>query len=96
MPGIKTSFQATGVSNTFIATRDSVCNYWADFTAGTGVGTVQLQVLHLDSGDWMPADETMTATMSVSKVAENTSSEQRHYRWNCSVYSSGTIHCYMQ
>ncbi len=93
--GITTNFTATGQSAEFPVTNDSTVLYWADFTTGSGVGTVQLQVKASD-GTWMPADAAVMATMGTAEVANATSTNTRHYRWNCSAYTSGTITCYLE
>lgn len=93
MPQIKTSFTATGTSEEFVVSGRTTVRFYADFTTGTGVGTVQLQALI--AGDWLPADAAVTATMDTVEVADGPSGEPMRYRWNCSAYTSGTIHCYL-
>lgn len=86
----KTDFTATGQSGS-ISGNETV-QYFADFSTGSGSGTVQLEV-QID-GDWLPADEAVSAHMDYVKVAQ--SSKKLVYRWNCTAYSSGTITCYLK
>lgn len=92
--GVKTSFTGTGQSDEFVVTNESTLAYFADFTTGSGSGTVQLQMRI--AGDWLPADAAVTATMTNIEVADSPSSDPRVYRWNCSAHSGGTIYCYMK
>lgn len=92
--GITTNFTATGTSAEFSVTNRSSLLYWADFS-GPGAGTVQLQV-KMSDGTWVPADSAVTATMATAEVADSPSTNTRHYRWNCSAYTSGTITCYLE
>lgn len=86
----KTDFTGTGQSSEVFGA--STVQYYADFTTGSGAGTVQLQV-QMD-GDWLPADEAFSADMDYVKVCETT--RRLVYRWNCTAYSSGTISCYLK
>lgn len=83
----RTSFTATGQSDTV---KGLYTRYYADFTTGTGVGTVKLEI-QTEEGNWIPADEAVTATMTVTKVAEP--GRISKFRWNCTAYTSGTIAC---
>ena len=88
-----TDFTATGQSPVFTVTGPSSVRYYADFSTGSGVGTVQLQC-QID-GDWLPADTAVTGDMTTVEVAYAPSSEPLKFRWNCSAYTSGTITCYL-
>jgi hypothetical protein len=87
---VKKAFTATGQSDE-IRSR-GIVTYYADYTTGSGVGTCQLQVML--GGDWCPADDAITASMTTVEVAET--SGYFLYRWNCSAYTSGTITCYIE
>ena len=86
---MKTDFTGTGQSDVIYARR--TITYYADFTTGSGSGTVQLQC-QID-GDWLPADDAITADMTTVEVGETC--RIMAYRWNCSAYSSGTITTYL-
>jgi len=83
----RTSFEATGQS---AVVRGQFTRYYADFTTGTGVGTVQLEI-QTEEGNWIPADEAVTADMDVVKVAEP--GRVSKFRWNCTAFTSGVIAC---
>ncbi len=87
---LKTSFTATGQSD--IVRSRGIVTYYADFTTGSGVGTAQLQINM--NGDWCPADDSITASMTTVEVAETKGYNQ--YRWNVSAYTSGTITLYLK
>ena len=89
MAAVKTSFTATGTSEVVYAHENVL--YYADFTTGTGVGTVQLQCMV--GGAWVPADVAVTADMESAEVGDCI--KRMAYRWNCSAYTSGTIACYL-
>lgn len=88
---IKTTHTATGQSDVHAA--HSSCAYYADFTTGSGSGSAQLQVNI--GGDWLPADDAVTATMTTVEATDKMSpGEPLRYRWNVTV-SSGSIITYM-
>ena len=93
MPQIKHEFSATGQSTEFPVVGESSCRYYADFTTGSGVGTVQLEMQIKD--DWLPADTAITADMNTVEVSDAPSTETTNYRWNCTAYTSGTITVYL-
>lgn len=84
------AFTATGQSDEVRS--QGIVTYYADFSTGSGVGTVQLQI-NL-GGAWVAADDAITASMTTVEVAETKG--YFLYRWNCSVYTSGTITCYLE
>ena len=62
-------------------------NFSADFTTGTGVGTVQLQRSFDNGVTWKTTDEFTADDESVGDAVENSV----RWRLNCSAYTSGTI-----
>lgn len=86
----KTAHTSTGQSEV-VSCRGTV-TYYADFSTGSGVGTAQLQVSL--GGDWVPADDAITANMTTAEVCEST--RFLKYRWNISAYTSGTITTYLE
>jgi hypothetical protein len=86
----KQTFAASGTSTT-VNTRDGVA-YYADFTTGTGVGSAQLQVKV--NGDWLPADDAVTATMTTVEATE-ANNKSLEYRWNVT-RTSGSIITYLE
>lgn len=91
---VSASFTATGTSDVFATISISSALYWADFDT-PGAGTVQLEVMVSEDGVWAPADEAVSATMAAAEVAQSASHGVRHYRWNCTAFTSGTILCYI-
>lgn len=86
----KQTFSASGVSET-VNTRNGVV-YYADFTTGSGSGSAQLQVKV--GGDWLPADDAVTATMTTVEATE-ASDKSLEYRWNVT-RSGGSIITYLE
>lgn len=89
MAAVKTAFTGTGTSEIVMAHQHVL--YHADFTTGTGVGTAQLECMV--GGDWVPADEALTADQAYAKVAD--CMKRMAFRWNLSAYTSGTITVYL-
>lgn len=87
--GLKTVFDAVGVSSEFYGSEVISA---AEFTAGTGVGTVQLQTKL--AGDWVDVGSAVTAD-SAPALALSTKKNQL-YRWSCTAFTSGTIATYLQ
>jgi hypothetical protein len=85
----KSTFAASGTSETVNAKTTVV--YYADFTTGSGSGSAQLQVKL--GGDWVPADDAVTATMATVEATE-AASVPLEYRWNVT-RSGGTIYTYL-
>ena len=83
----RTSFEATGQSD---VVRGQYARYFAEFTTGSGVGTVQLEI-QTEEGNWIPADEAVAADMAAAKVAEP--GRISKFRWNCTAFTSGVIAC---
>lgn len=86
----KDTFAASG-TGTEVHARTSVV-YYADFTTGSGSGSAQLQV-KVD-GDWIPADDAVTATMTTAEVTE-AKDVPLTFRWNVT-RSGGTIYTYLK
>lgn len=86
----KNSFTASGTGDELNTSEGVV--YYADFTTGTGVGSARLQVKI--NGEWLPADDAVTATMT-SVEATEASKKPLTYRWNVT-RTSGTIHVYLE
>lgn len=86
---MKTAHTGTGSSDTIRARR--AVHYYADYDTGSGSGTAQLECLV--DGDWLPADDAITASMTTVEVAEVTT--DMVYRWTISGSVSGTIYTYL-
>lgn len=88
---IKTTHTVTGTSAEHAA--HASCAYYADFTTGSGSGSARLQVNI--GGDWLPADDAVTATMTTVEATDKISpGEPMRYRWSVTV-SSGSIITYL-
>ena len=83
---LEESFTGTGATATDIPLSGKF-NFSADFTTGTGIGTVQLQ-RSFDSGvSWKTTDSLTADDESVGEAVENSV----RWRLNCSAFTSGTI-----
>lgn len=88
---IKTTHTATGTSAVHSA--HASCAYYADFDTGSGTGSAQLEVNI--GGDWLPADDAVTGTMTTVEATDKVSpGEPMGYRWNVTV-SGGSIITYL-
>jgi hypothetical protein len=90
---MKHSFTATGQSAVVSISDMREAVSYADFDTGTGVGTVQLEMRVEDV--WAPVQAAITATPSTLSIISAQLEQETELRWNCTVYTSGTIAVYI-
>ena len=82
---LEESFTATGASATDIAL-DGTFNFSADFTTGTGVGTIELQRSFDNKQTWKSTDSVTADDERIGEAVENS------VRWRLfATITSGTI-----
>jgi len=77
-----------------VTVNTSALCYAADFTTGSGSGSVTLQ-MESSTGDWIACAAAITADANWA-IFDAPSTNPRKFRWNCTSHSSGTIACYLE